>query len=106
MKYPVDAVSNADKFEYCLIIKKLLRVFYNAFSRWASIGLTQVQYNKFPQVIKNKYPYVAVLPNATWKSFLNEDYEPRENIVMNQLMIKRQLLQDSTRWIVDIGDLI
>ena len=106
MEYPVDAISDADKLEYCLIIKKFLKVFYNAFSRWASIGLTQVQYNRFPQVIKNKYPYTAKLSNATWKSFLNEDYEPRENIVMNQLMIKRQLLQDSTRWIVDIGDLI
>ena len=106
MEYPVDAVTDADKLEYCLLVKEFLKVFYNAFSKWASTGLTQVQYDKFPTVIKNKYPYVAVLPVATFKSFLNEDYEPREDIVKHQITLKRQALYASTRWVISIGDII
>ena len=106
MEYPVDAVTDADKLEYCLLVKEFLKVFYNAFSKWASTGLTQVQYDKLPTVIKNKYPYVSILPTPTFKSFLNDDYEPREDIVKRQILLKRQALRDSERWTIVIGDIV
>jgi len=73
--------------------------------RWYREGLTQNQWDKFPQKIKNRYPYQAQLPQADWKDFEMNVFERIDNVIISALLQNRALLKSSTTWQIDVEDI-
>ena len=119
--YPVDCTTPATRTEWLYAAQELLRHIHNLFSYWFHNEITQNQYDNSPlpnvpenlqpmvktafTYIKNKYPYKAQLNQEDWDKFLQEDFKPRSKKICNQIGIQRALLKDSTKWIIDVGEI-
>jgi len=73
--------------------------------RWYREGLTQNQWDKFPQKIKNRYPYQAQLPQAEWDDFLLNVFEPISDRIIAKMLENRELLFQSTTWTINVEDI-
>lgn len=104
IKYPVDCDSPRKKTEWLYRAQELLRLLHNIFGKWYREGLTQVQYDKLPQKIKDKYSYKVQLAESKWKQFLNEDFEPRSQKISNQICVQREQLKQSNTWSIEVGN--
>lgn len=103
--YPSDCDTSAKKTEWLYRAQELLRKLHNVFGRWLREGISQTKYDKLPQKIKSKYPYVPQLSQSDWRKFCNEDFEPRSTKICAKINENRALLFQSTQWIVKVEDI-
>lgn len=105
ISYPVDCDSPRKKTEWLYRAQELLRLIHNGFSKWYHEGLTQTQYDKFPQKVKLKYPYKTQIVEEVFSQFITDDFMPRSNKICTQINIQRRLLKESIVWTIDVGDI-
>lgn len=119
--YPVDCDTPAKKTEWLYRAQELLRHFHNLFGYWSQHEISQQQYDNPPlpdvdeqgrqllrtvfNYIKAKYPYTPQLSQEDWNRFLEEDYDPRKERVITQILLQRAQLKASTTWEVKIEDI-
>lgn len=103
--FPQDCDTPAKRTEYCYRAQELLRLLHNGMGRWYRAGLTQAQWNNFPQKIKNRYPYVSQLSQANWDDFTENVFEPISQRTIAKLLEQRALLFESTAWTIDVEDI-
>ncbi|GAH06003.1 unnamed protein product [marine sediment metagenome] len=104
LEFPVDCITAAERTEYCYRAQELLRKLHNVFGRWFKEGITQIVWDKLPQKLKNKYPYVSQLSQDQWTDFQINIFEPKSNKIVEKLLLHRQDLKDSRRWNIKIED--
>lgn len=105
INYPVDCDSPRKKTEWLYRAQELLRLLHNVFSKWLREGLTQVQYDKLPQKVKNRYPYKPQLTLQDWNKFYRKDFRPRNDKICTQMNIQRAQLKESTVWNIKVEDI-
>lgn len=105
LKFPLDCDSPRRRTEYCYRAIELLRLIHNGMGRWYREGLTQNQWNRFPQKLKNRYSYKTQLTEAEWYGFINL-FDRFEGRVMAALLVNRELLANSTNWSINEDDLV
>lgn len=105
VRFPINCDMPRRKTEYLYRSQELLRILHNGFSKWLHNGLTEEQYNLFPNKVKTKYSYVAKLSNADWDKFQKEDFYPRSNKINQAICEERAFLKNSTNWSIDIGEI-
>lgn len=105
LTFPIDCDTPAKRTEYCYRAQELLRRLHNGMGKWYKEGLTQTQWNKFPQKIKNRYPYAAQLSQADWGDFRNNVFEPIQHRIIEKLLTQRTLLSESITWSIDVEDI-
>jgi len=103
--WPVDCDTPAKRTEYCYRAQELIRLIHNGMGKWYREGLTEAQWNNFPQKIKTRYPYVAYLSRADWYDFTSTLFEPIHNRIVEKLLQQRALLFDSTTWSIAVEDI-
>jgi len=105
LRFPVDCDSPRRRTEYCYRAQELLRLIHNGMGRWYKVGLTQSQWDKFPQKVKNRYPYKPQLAKDQWDDFTRL-FEEFENKIIAPLLANRELLKQSTNWTVDVDNIV
>lgn len=105
LTFPVDCDTPAKRTEYCYRAQELLRLIHNGMGRWYREGLTQAQWDKFPQRIKNRYLYTAQLSQADWYDFTQNVFEPISGRITGKLLAQRALLFESTSWQINVEDI-
>ena len=105
ISYPPNCDSPRKRTEYLYRAQELLRLIHNAFAKWHRTGLTQNQYNKLPNKIKNKYPYKAKLTDSDMKGFYDDVFMPISSKICNQIGIQRALLFESVEWTPAVEDM-
>ena len=105
LTWPADCITPAQRTEYCYRAQELLRLLHNGMGKWYREGLTHTQWNKFPQKIKNRYPYTAQLSQAHWNDFRNNVFEPIQGRIIDKLLAQRALLFESTSWSINVEDI-
>lgn len=105
INYPIDCDSPRKRIEWLYCAQELLRLLHNAFGKWYRGSLTQEQYDKFPQKVKNKYSYKNKLSEIEWQQFLSEDFDPCSLKISNEICVQRELLKQSKTWDVKIEDI-
>ena len=105
IRYPIECADTGKRTEYLYRAQELLRKLHNSFSEWLHKGLDKNQYDKFPEKIKAKYPYVAQLSQETWRRFQNEDFTPRSDKICQEICVQRAELKKSTAFTIDIGEI-
>ena len=69
VNYPSGCDTPGKRIAWCERAEELLRLVHEGMKKWWKLGLTQVQYDKFPVRVKNKYPYVAQSTEATFRDY-------------------------------------
>jgi len=105
LSYPSDCDTPRKRTEYCYRTQELLRLIYNGMRRWCRDGLAQNQWDRFPQKIKNRYPYKPQLTKDELLDFNNNVFEPISDKISNQIGVQRQLLFESTEWEINVEDI-
>lgn len=105
IKFPANCDSPRKKTEWLYRAQELLRLLHNAFSKWLHKGLTQVQYDKLPQKVKNKYFYKPQLSQEDWDKFYREDFRPRNDKICTQINIQLAQLKQSIVWNIKVEDI-
>ncbi len=104
LRYPADCDTPRRRTEYAYRAQELLRLLHNTMGKWYREGLTESQWDRFPQKIKNRYPYKARLNQAEWDDFTANVFQPISNRITERLLENRELLKQSTAWQIDIED--
>jgi len=105
LKFPVDCITPAERTEYCYQAQELLRKLHNVFGRWFKEGITQTAWNKLPQKLKNRYPYISRLSQEQWEDFVHNIFDLISNKITVKLLQYRQNLKDSIKWNIKIEDI-
>ena len=103
--FPANCKTPAQRTEYCYRAQELLRLLHNRMGEWHRDGLTQSQWNQFPQKIKDRYSYMPQLSDADWRDFILNVFEPIEGRIVEKLLNNRQLLFQSTTWTINVEDI-
>lgn len=103
LRFPTNCNTPEKRTGYCYRAQELLRLIHNAMGKWHREGLTENQWNEFPQRIKNRYPYASVLTDEQWDDFTNL-FDRFEDKVIQPLLSNRQLLKNSMDWTVDVDN--
>ena len=105
LTFPQDCDTPAKRIEYCYRAQELLRRLHNGMGKWYREGLTQTQWNKFPQRIKYRYSYQAQLSQLEWDDFTSNVFEPISQRIIEKLLENRELLTQSTAWKINVEDI-
>ncbi len=105
LEFPPDCDTPAKRTEYCYRAQELLRRLQNSMGKWYREGLAQSQWERFPQKIKNKYPYKPQLSQDDWDEFLENIFEPISTRISQGILDSRQLLFESTAWEINVEDI-
>jgi hypothetical protein len=105
LKFPPDCDTPSKRTEYCYRAQELLRRLHNSIGKWYREGLAQSQWERFPQKIKNKYPYKPQLSQDDWDEFLENIFEPISTRISQGILDSRQLLFESTAWEINVEDI-
>lgn len=105
LTFPINCDTPAKRTEYCYRAQELLRRLHNGMRKWYKDGLTQAQWDKFPQKIRNRYPYVAQLSQGDWDDFRLNVFEPISMKIMYQLGIQQNLMFESQTWSIAVEDI-
>lgn len=109
MNFPPQIDTWAKKFRYACRAKKLTIEAHNLFIKWRDEGLSVDDWNNFPQVIKDKYPYQTQVDQTLYHQFWVEDASPRIDRCTNAVADTRAKLQEgyeqSNEFIIDVGDI-
>lgn len=102
--FPSNCNTPEERTGFCYRAQELLRLIHNGMGRWFREGLTENQWDRFPQRIKNRYPYKPKLSQAEWDDFYRL-FEIIQDRVIQPLLKNRELLKSSGKWPVDPEDL-
>lgn len=80
--YPVGCDTAGERQAWCDRAKEKLRLVHNGMDKWYRLGLTQVQYDLFPNKVKNRYAYKANLTEAEFRDFEGKVYHRYLTVVM------------------------
>ena len=123
ISYPTGCDTPAQRTEFLYACEEILRHIHNLMSYWYHNDITQAQYDNPPlgginvptelqdivntafTYLKNKYPYKTRLTIEDFKQFKKEDFEPRSNRIVTQILIQRALLKNSTTYEVDMDNM-
>jgi hypothetical protein len=109
MNYPGDCKTPIDKTEFLYCALEKLRELHNKFVDWHEIGLSQTEYDAFPQEIKDAFPYKPVISTTIHKLFIKEEFMPRSEEINNEICTARNEIKEvakvSKRWDIDIMNL-
>lgn len=103
--YPINCFTPGDRLEWLIRAKELTKRIHNAFNIWHQSGLTQTQYNKFPQKVRNNFSYTFKISYSEWNRFNQDFLEPLNDKICNQLGIQRGVAGLSTKYDVRIEDI-
>ena len=119
--YPAGCNTPAERTEFLYACQEILRHVHNLMSYWLHNDITQAQYNNppLPEVpaalrsrvragfakLKTKYPFNVRLLESEFQQFVNEDFEPRQNRISEQIGIQRAELRSSVTYDVDVDDM-
>lgn len=103
--YPVGCDTPGERLAWLERAKELTKNIHNAFNIWHRDGLTQNQYDKFPQKVRNNFAYTAKISDSEWSRFNTEFLELFNRKICNQLGIQRAAASISTRWEVEIENI-
>lgn len=105
ISFPVGCDNYGKKIAFLERTEEKLRLVHNGMGRWYKEGLTLVQYNKFPNKIKNRYPYKAQLTEVEFRNFQRVVFEKMSNVIH---FFKNQELQnakdDNVTWSPDLDN--
>lgn len=104
--FPANCTTAADRLAWCYRALEKLRKGHNLMGTWFREGITTVQWDKFPDKIKNRYPYKAQLTAAEWKDFDAVIFRPLFKAIDIALQSARTItLNDNATWSPDLdGD--
>jgi hypothetical protein len=105
MNYPLDCERPADRTEFLYRCQEILRQLHNQFVQWRDVGFSRVEYGMMPDYIQAKYPYKVRLNSDEFLRFLNEDFHPKSDDIITEIVIQRNKHRQSRKWNVNIGDL-
>jgi hypothetical protein len=76
--YPNDGSCDTpkEKLRWLVKAKRKLIKLQNGFAKWYNDGLTQGQYNQFPQRIRNNWSYVPQIDLEIFKDFERNHFRP------------------------------
>ena len=106
LTFPVDCDSPRRRTEYCYRAQELLRLIHNGMGRWLREGLTVQQWQRFPQRLKNRYPYKPQLSKAEWEDFETNVFERIGSRITQVLLNNRQQLKESMTWGIDVTGIL
>ena len=105
MRFPVDCDTPAQRMEYGYRAQELLRLLHNAMLYWSKVEVTEAQWQKLPQKIKNRYPYKPQLTKGEWNDFDNNVFNPLSLKISGAIGQQRIPLMQSTKWTIDVGEI-
>jgi len=105
LTYPVDCTTSEDHLGYLQRMKELIKRIHNGFNIWKRDGLTQVQYDKFPAKIKQRYPYVPKISEENWRDFNENILEKLNDKWVAKVAVARDECNNSIRWMIDLGEI-
>ena len=103
--YPVDCDTSGKRLAWLQRAKYITKVIHNTFNVWHRNGLTQTQYDKFSQKVRNNFQYEPKISDSEWDRFNKDFLEPINKKICNQLGIQRGIADTSTLWDVRIEDI-
>lgn len=103
--YPPDCNTPGLRLGLLTRAKELTKNIHNAFNIWHRNGLTQNQYDKFPQKVRNNFAYTAKISDSEWDRFNKDFLEPLNQKICNQFGIQMAAASTSMRWEVKIEDI-
>jgi len=105
LTFPVDCDSPRRRTEYCYRAQELLRLVHNGMGRWYREGLTETQWGKFPQRVKNRYPYKPQLTEEDWRDFVSLFGRLNHKVAV-KLLESRDQLKESIAWAIDVNEIL
>lgn len=106
LTFPVDCDTPRKRVEYCYRAQELLRLIHNGMAKWRREGLTVAQWDRFPQRLKNRYPYDLQLPREQWDDFLTKVFENIQVKISHQIGVQKGLLKESLNWTINVEDIL
>ncbi len=102
IEYPLWADTKEKKWLYCSRMIEKLRLIHNGMGRWYRVGLSQSAYDKLPQKIRTRYPFVLgeKLSQAQWNSFVSK-WEVVNRDALNKFGVEVALAGDDDTIDVD-----
>jgi len=82
LEFPVDCVTPAERTECCYRAQELLKL----------------DHNRKGQDFKD-----GKISENEWLDYKEKVFDPKQAIVIKELLKQRELLKNSTKWTVDIG---
>ena len=84
LKYPVSATTTNEKLEFCYIAQEKLRLEHNA---------------------KGKDHKDGKISDAEWKAYLKNEFDPKQSLIIRDLVMQKNKLRKSTKYEVNLNDL-
>ena len=116
--YPGGCNTPTKKTEWLYAAQERLRHVHNLFGHWFKNPITQAQYDNPPlpdipdalkpavrrafTYLKNKYPYKPQLTREDLDKFQREDFQPRADKIVTQILIQRRSFKQSTTWDIEV----
>ena len=105
MNYPVNCNTPREKISYLYEAQERLQRLHNWIGTWHREGLTQSQYDQIPDKIKALYPVDLKLSKFNWDSFVEDEYNPRANIIISKIPGMKSQLKNRSDWGIVAEDL-
>ena len=106
INFPANCTTDASRMAWCYRAQEKLRLVHNGFGKWFREGLTENQYDKFPNKVKNRYPYTEQAIEADWEDFQENVFKPISDVIITVMLIARGEAKESTYWNPDLdGDI-
>lgn len=104
--FPENCTTEASRLAWCYRAQEKLRFVHNGMGKWFQEGLTEAQYNQFPNKVKNRYPYITKITQVNWDDFQQNIFKPVSGTIIEALLIARGEVKSSTYWNPDLdGDI-
>jgi hypothetical protein len=95
--FPINITTAKDRLAYWYRMEEMLRLVHNGVGKWRDDGITKVQYDKFPQKLKDRYRYVEKLPESDWLDFKGVYYKQLYNALLTiQGQVKKDVREDDS----------
>ena len=108
MNYPIECITNIQRYQYTCKAQDELKNLHNVFAKWFNTGISQAEYDKISAKITTDFPYKAKLTKEDYDRFYS-DWRRRLNNVLDELCTQRAMAEDDyaklNTWTVDPGDL-
>ena len=108
MDYPINCITNMQRYQYTCKAQEELKNLHNFFSKWLNTGITLAEYDKISAKITADFPYKAKLAKEDYDKFYG-DWRRRLSNVLDELCTQRAKTEDDYAalniWTVDPGDL-
>lgn len=84
LKYPALATTTQDKMTFCYIAQEKLRIEHN---------------------VKGEDFKDGKITEKQWKAYLKDDFNVKFEVIINDLLVQKELMKKSTKYEVNLNDL-